>query len=244
VATYCCDVDRRSLLLAGLVSLAACDGPGSPTPPPVIDAVPDSSILEALFVSGTAFELTVGGRVTADVRDAGVLNLPTGRVIAADPSWLSDWQRLGITPYTAAVPPGRYPVSLSTMTASAGKDLVAAAKLTISAAAVTDWQPATPAGKDPAQLKPGQYFGVGVDVGCAGFLDAIALPHIAGEPSQNLMVPLDELSTERTDPVSGANYIAFDTGYGDGHYPVWTGRAADGKVSCFVMDMLITRLAA
>jgi hypothetical protein len=236
-------MQRRLLLLAGLVSLAACDSRG-PVPAPVVDAVPDSSILVPLFVPGTVFELTVGGRVEVGVRDAGVLNLPTGQIIAADPSWLPSWQRLGIAPYTATVPPGRYPVSLSVMTTQ-GVDLVAAAKLAISNSPVTSWELAIPEGKDPSQLKPGEYYGVGVDVANAGFLDATVLPYMAGREEtspEDLNVLMTSLSAERVDPVSGVNYIVFNTGYGDGHYPVWIGRQADGTVTCFVMDMLISTL--
>ena len=42
-----------------------------------------------------------------------------------------------------------------------------------------------------------------------------------------------------TDPESGANLIAFQSGWGDGSYPVWIGRSADGEVACFVADMLL-----
>lgn len=42
-----------------------------------------------------------------------------------------------------------------------------------------------------------------------------------------------------TDPESGANLIAFHSGWGDGSYLVWIGRSADGQVACFVADMLL-----
>jgi hypothetical protein len=42
-----------------------------------------------------------------------------------------------------------------------------------------------------------------------------------------------------TDPESGANLIASHSGWGDGSYPVWIGRSADGEVACFVADMLL-----
>jgi hypothetical protein len=210
----------------------------------VVDAVPDESILQPLFVPGTELELTVGGRIGVGVREVGLLNLPSGRVIAADPSWLPSWQRLGIAPYTASVQPGRYPVSVSVMTAQ-GVDLVAAAKLSITSGPVAAWSLALRPGEDLGSLRPGEYFGVGVDVGNAGFLDAVALQYMAGQEekgSGDLDVMATQLSAQRSDPVTGANYIVFNTGYGDGHYPVWVGRDAGGMVACFVMDMLIARL--
>jgi Protein of unknown function (DUF4241) len=57
----------------------------------------------------------------------------------------------------------------------------------------------------------------------------------------DLHMPGAQLSAQHLDPATGANYIIFNTGYGDGHYPVWVGRDAGGVVACFVMDMLIAR---
>ncbi|WP_326600728.1 DUF4241 domain-containing protein [Streptomyces sp. NBC_01803] len=31
----------------------------------------------------------------------------------------------------------------------------------------------------------------------------------------------------------------YPSGYGDGCYPVWIGRDAQGEVTCFVADMLV-----
>ena len=45
-------------------------------------------------------------------------------------------------------------------------------------------------------------------------------------------------SRELTDDASGANLIAYHSGGGDGHYPVWIGRTAVGDVACFVADLL------
>lgn len=238
-------VDRRSLLLAGLVSLTGCVRNSAVEPPQlVVDAVPDESILQALFEPGTKFELTVGGQSSIVLREVGLLSLPTGSLIAADPSWLPGWQRLGIAPYTAAVRPGKYPVLLSVMS-SQGVDLVAAAKLSITSNSVASWSLALRPGENLQSLQTGEYFGVGVDVGNAGFLDAAALKYMAereAASSGELNVLAAQLSTQRTEPVTGANYIVFNTGYGDGHYPVWVGRDAGGVVVCFVMDMLIARL--
>ncbi|HEX9039494.1 MAG TPA: DUF4241 domain-containing protein [Trebonia sp.] len=40
-----------------------------------------------------------------------------------------------------------------------------------------------------------------------------------------------------SDPGSSANLIAYHSGRGDGSYPVWIGRSADGEVACFLADM-------
>lgn len=49
---------------------------------------------------------------------------------------------------------------------------------------------------------------------------------------------------EVVDPDSGTNLIAFASGWGDGAYPTWIGRTADGEVACFVADMLVLHDAA
>jgi hypothetical protein len=237
------DVNRRSFLVAGPVLLMGCASRPH-IRPQVADAVPDESILRPLFEAGTEFELTVGGRAPVKLRDAGELNLPSGEVIASDPSWLPSWQRLDIAPYTVAVPPGRYPVSLAVLNLQ-GADLVAGARLAVSDRPVVAWEGALRPGEDPASLQPGEYFGVGVDIANAGFMDAVALPYMAEQEDkggEDFRVLMTQLSAQRTDPSTGANYIAFNTGYGDGHYPVWIGRAEDSSVACFVMDMLICRM--
>ncbi|PXX58064.1 uncharacterized protein DUF4241 [Nocardia tenerifensis] len=71
--------------------------------------------------------------------------------------------------------------------------------------------------------------------------------------SANLVSPVAELDVlcegletefvvEFIDPESSANSLAFRSGRGDGTYPVWIGRAQDGRVASVVVDFcLITR---
>lgn len=70
--------------------------------------MPDQSILVPLFELDTEFELTVDGRrVRVEVREAGMLNLPSGKVICADPSWLCSWERLRVVPYNSMGVPSK-----------------------------------------------------------------------------------------------------------------------------------------
>lgn len=70
--------------------------------------------LEHLAAVGTRFTITdvetgLEASFTIEVEDAGLLRLPTGRLVATGP-WCF---RKDVRPYSATVPPGEYPVVLS-----------------------------------------------------------------------------------------------------------------------------------
>jgi hypothetical protein len=192
-----------------------------------------------LFQPGTRHLLDNGEWATAATHAAGVLQLPTGRLIAADPSWLPSWQRLSIAPYTATVPAGRFPVTLALVEWPTDRR-VAAAKLTIRDEPVVAWEMALRPGESLAALRDGAAYTVGVDVATIALFDAVALPAMArraDEDPKSHYVGAADRPIELTDPASGANLIAFETGWGDGAYPVWIGRTPAGAVACFVVDM-------
>ena len=180
--------------------------------------------------------LETGETATASLRPAGFLRLPTGRLVAADPSWVADAERLRVVAYTVPVKPGRYPLTL----ALAGP-LVAAARLTVADEPIDRWEMALRPGEDPSTLKPGEAFNVGVDTGTVLMFDAAALPAFArrSEQEEDFAEVPDERPAEVTDPASGANGIAFHSGMGDGGYPVWIGRTRDGAVGCFLVDLAL-----
>lgn len=49
----------------------------------------------------------------------------------------------------------------------------------------------------------------------------------------------DAVAAPMSDLESGTNLIAYRSGWGDGSYPTWIGRDADGHVICFLADMLL-----
>jgi hypothetical protein len=89
--------------------------------------------------------------------------------------------------------------------------------------------------------------GFGVDGGTGGIASAEALrPVTTGAALDVYYETLQAHSVATwgwanivTDPPSGANVIAFSTGYGDGGYPVYAGIGKDGRVDTVVIDLLV-----
>ncbi|MFG1955640.1 DUF4241 domain-containing protein [Micromonospora sp. NPDC048830] len=192
-----------------------------------------------LFRPGSRHLLDGGEWATARTLPAGDLHLPSGRLVAADPSWLTTWEMSGIAPFTATVPPGTYPLTLALVEWPQDKR-VAAAKLVIRDEPVAAWEMALRPGQDPGTLHEGEAFVVGVNVATIVLFDRVALEAMARRSEENpefYSVAEAERPVELQDRASGANLIAFHTGWGDGAYPVWVGRTATGAVACFVVDM-------
>ncbi|MFE3495361.1 DUF4241 domain-containing protein [Streptomyces sp. NPDC059175] len=207
-----------------------------------------------MFTVGSAFssasDRQTGSWVVQQVREAGPLRLPTGRVLACDPGW--GWLERG-DGYTVTVAPGSYPVEIARAAYASGsrgaglhRAETVAARLVISGRPAVSWEPALQQGNDPRLLRNGEYFGFGVDSGAGCFVDASAVKRLGDQYDQQMTAPGEyagELDpdgvAELVDPLTGANLVAFPSGTGGGSYPVWIGRDADGEVACFVADMLV-----
>ncbi|MFD8635768.1 DUF4241 domain-containing protein [Streptomyces sp. NPDC059533] len=197
--------------------------------------------LAGYFTPGATFSYEDGSGGTLAVTEGGSLWLPTGRVVACDP-----FVHIGggePSAFTAQVEPGRYrvEVAMATLTGPGepapapgeGHRRVAAARLVIrdSRAAARLVIRDTPAasrelalrgGQDPSGLGEDEYFGYGVDAGTGCFYDAAAdasFPDCEGD--------------------AGHDLVAFSSGWGDGSYPTWVGRDADGEITCFVTDFFV-----
>jgi hypothetical protein len=145
---------------------------------------PEPPDFDPMFQPGTRYRLPDpdGTVAVVEVHDAGLLHLPTGRVVACDPFWGSEVQRQG-APFTVTVPPGRYPVRVSIARTDppdpGDPDLLrlgAAAKLIIHEEPVVAWELALQPGQDPAALAPDEIYYLGVDSGNASFLTPQRLP--------------------------------------------------------------------
>ena len=213
---------------------------------------PEPPDFEPMFQPGTRYRLPDPASTVAvvEVQDAGLLHLPTGRVVACDPFWGAQVQRQ-VAPFTVTVPAGRYPVTLSLARRLLGRPdpvprLGAAAKLTIRDEPVVAWEVALHPGEDPERLQPDQIYTLGVDSGHAGLLDASAVGALAAldEPGSELDRLFEQVWGNDwvnlvVDQVSGLNVVVFHCGWGDGGYATWIGRGVEGEPVCFVADLLV-----
>lgn len=195
-----------------------------------------------------------------EVVDCGVLNLPSGRLVACDP--FADMTRGGN--HYFQVPPGSYPVRVTVIDVSEAQDgshvREAYASLLLSES------PEVRRGAvvllreedEPPTLEEGEFIGFGVDAGTACFVDDEALK-IGMPPEEEWQELFD--SAEPTcwfarmdDPESlrsglaniplplaknGENLILFHSGWGDGAYPVVGGYDADDRLVAVHIDFLI-----
>jgi len=111
----------------------------------------------------------------------------------------------------------------------------AAAKVVTRNEPVVSWEMGLRPGQDLRILPNEGFFGFGVDAGTGCFFDAVAAPAMA-RLAQDFALGYKR-TAELSDPESGANLIAFHSGWGDGDYPTWVGRTASGDVACFIADM-------
>ncbi|MFI7110273.1 DUF4241 domain-containing protein [Nonomuraea sp. NPDC050227] len=237
-------VDAQMLGLSGPITLAPAEdlvnGPASGMMPAWSATLPlRPRHLETLFIPGS--RLASGeGRVAliTEPSHAGWIHLPTGSMIAADPFLLDD-----AVPFTVTVAPGDYAVLIASMRweGTDWKGETPAVMVRILDKPTASWEPALLPGQDVRLLGAGEFFGFGVDAGMGCFLDASGREELGRlvEELEDEYNEMDLMDSELRASETGTNLIAYQSGLGDGSYPVWIGRDADGEVTAFVADMLI-----
>ncbi|MFD3337232.1 DUF4241 domain-containing protein [Streptomyces sp. NPDC058700] len=187
-----------------------------------------------------------GRNAVATVTELGELGLPTGRLVACDPIVHLGDDDARPDPFTVTVPPGRYPVQTAVVDVEHPfpHRVIAAARLIIRDTPVVRWEPAAVPGQDPADLA-----GYGVDAGVGCFYDAAAHHSFPGTQDEEGVV-WETMDSSPPGPTAflaegedGHTVAVFDSGWGDGSYPTWIGRDADGEAACFVTDFRVFRFA-
>jgi len=198
--------------------------------------------------------LTSGSRVVRDdveyvIKDhvVGPVTAPSGRIVGCDP--LTDAE--AAPPFIATVPPGRYELRAwvaAIHRGASGSDVrTAALQLVVSGHPTVRWELALTEGQNPAELGSDGFFGYPVDAGVGTLADVVAVRALAEWDFDRLddvyipaqvppaPAPVDAITDEST----GANVIIVSSGWGDGVYPTFVGRAADGQVTAFVTDFMV-----
>ncbi|MFE2750926.1 DUF4241 domain-containing protein [Actinosynnema sp. NPDC059335] len=204
-----------------------------------LPAVPRHADL--VFRAGVRWELPRPGAVVTEVREAGAVRLGSGRLVVADPGHLDSEAE----PFTVGVEPGEYPVEVAPARFADDPEhlRVAAARLVVTREPAVSWELAVVAGQDVADLGEDEFYGFGVDTGTACFVDADAAAALGAWLDDNHDTAYDGVfeahAAPMRDPSTGHGLVAFTSGWGDGSYPTWIGRAADGGVTCFVVDTFV-----
>ena len=187
----------------------------------------------------TLGQATAGGEAGAlTATRAGVLALPTGRIVAADVYFVD------APAFVRQVAPGSYDVTALHIDLGPLDDRIAAAMVRFGPGDPVRWEMAVTPGQDVSQLSgDGAIFGYSVDSGTGCFTSAEAVDALGATDSdastayaglvESAMFPspTDVKSTaEIALPGSaGLDVVAFESGFGDGAYPSWFGLDAAGK---------------
>jgi len=208
------------------------------SPPPRM-AVEDLYASFASSTTGTSLHTAV--RTAVD--DAGEVVLPSGRLVGSDAFVIFD-----AVPFTTAVPPGRHKVSVLRADFADGDRRIAAAMVRFGPNDPVRWEPALVPGQDPATLAPDEFFGYGVDAGTGAFTSPEAIARLRDEAAYDsyskavmaAMFPGGEqfrlTAQVEVDRGSGANVVAFASGFGDGFYPTFFGIDRDGRPAVVLTD--------
>ncbi|MFI9509622.1 DUF4241 domain-containing protein [Nocardia sp. NPDC052566] len=231
----------------------AASGPSTPhsattkptgTPPAEDDGPPT---VEEFYGLRTGPAPMGAGQCTLSVHDLGTLTVHSGRVEASDP-----FVNLGYG-LVAAVPIGQHPVLLTAADIPNSDGTTSQSRNAYLSLVLADEPPdaieyLTPEGKPPAP--PGQLYGVSVDAGLAGFVDAAAVADLPADFSTKVVETgrpddwitrvgasqLGYLNTVVPSAPGQENIIFCASGWGDGFYPVLVTRAADHRITGLHLD--------
>ncbi|MER6196668.1 DUF4241 domain-containing protein [Streptomyces sp. NPDC001586] len=205
------------------------------------------------FTPGNAFRDENGDLGTLSVAAGGTLWLPSGRLVACDPMAYPVLEE-GVPPFHDQVSPGRYRLEAALVTwsladeppqASPYRDL-AAVRLVITEEPTASWEPALSSARRAGDLGPDELQGYGVDAGLGAFHDAAAWPDFADREATRELLRAPFLADGYRHPgpyvitgPEGHQVAVFQSGWGDGVYPTWTGRDERGGVTSFLTDFFV-----
>jgi hypothetical protein len=168
-------------------------------------------------------------------RELGKLRLGSGHLAACDPFVFPE------TPaFARALPPGEYPVVL-TIARLGADERVAFATLELAPDPIESWEMMLLPGQDGGTLGEDEYFGYPVDAGTGCLADKTALEELVAlmdasdEYGELILEEMNKTYSHTWSWVdwrlpSGANVVAFSSGWGDGAYPSYVALSGSGCV--------------
>ncbi len=197
--------------------------------------------------------------------EIGMLNISSGKIVVCDPLANPESMTLARTVFA-----GKYPVKIFVAKDEEGEKINALAKLEFSKNRSVKWEPAVSDDDDLLTLKgDGDYIGINVDAGVAGFFDYDAGilynkfidDFIEAHPDGNIYTDVfaAEFKKSALDknnihelgswvnfqlPQSDLNITMFTSGEGDGSYPIYWGIDKDGNPASLIIDFNVLDLTS
>ncbi|WP_027376156.1 DUF4241 domain-containing protein [Kaistella palustris] len=184
--------------------------------------------------------------------DAGLINLPTGRLVACDPLITNDMKEFRIN-----FPQGEFPVLVHREKDS---NCVAYVEIIFSDSEVSDWKLATTHDQNTEDLQDEEIFGYPVESGMGCFMDVETqeclnhlekkLFHSKGAEFMGIYEEffheyffdengaIDQYAFLKPDAEKEGNIFAFETGYGEGFYASYIGFAKDNQPVKIVTEFI------
>jgi hypothetical protein len=179
----------------------------------------------------------------------GILAVPGGRLVAADPYVMESDPE----PFVQLLAADTGEVLAARAVIGEGHERVAALILKIGSEPVSDWVMATVRDQDVTALDDEGFFGYPVDAGTGSFGGPEAMKvvgHVLQADGGMLDDPVSKAlfsdgigtrSAVLVAPTAGATPVAVCcSGWGDGSYPTWLGVSDSGSVMVAVTDFLLT----
>ena len=206
------------------------------------------------------FDNPVVDGIPVELLNIGLLNVPSGEIVACDPLVQPD-----ALPYNKKVPPGNYPIKVYIAKTEQSGDRYAIAKLEFSSARACKWILALTNEDDISTLVgDNDFLGFTVDAGLGGFFDyksGVEYNRFIEEfndsnPDGNIYDDFfaTEFKKNATNPEEDGDWInfklpnselnitMFHSGYGDGVYPAYWGMTENNEIVSLVIDFMVLLL--
>lgn len=193
----------------------------------------------------------------------GDVNLPTGKIVAADPFFTEEQQ-----PFSRTVEPDKYPVYIYVAKIDELHHRIGYAKIKFRPEDASKWILALTDDLTPEELNDlgeDEYYGFPVESGLACFLDAETNAELIAKIDEvqeakpesnyydevladefreysgknNFSRQLGDWNDHHPNSESDNNVVMFASGWGDGYYPAYWGLNENGETIELVIDFLI-----